>query len=315
MHPASHFRPSSVPELQLSPYQDESISDPNRAHGPESSLVMAEQSIHDVVNHTLSAGDFSPPDVNEDQSTRQFTGEDVAVAESTSHICQGGTSDHEDGQAVQIGSTNYPIVNGEAQVLSARLPLRNAHADSIHEQNQSGRDRSASEDAFTQVDSNPQDSDFDGNLSRNQSVGDLSAASDTDGPKAEQFSVSEDIKNQDANNATKRPASFKPVSFAKYSAAKAVGNNSAAKSNADKGKSLGIAPAQRSTNPSQCCLPPPILLPPRSSQDLVLDLLQNQLADYEIMLQSHSDLVAGTAQLLLILCRCGTKIDVSSSQE
>lgn len=208
---------------------------------------MAEQSVHDVVNHTLSVGDFSPPDANEDQSIRHSTGGDVAAVEPISHIRQGGTSDHEDDQTVQIDSTNCLMVSGEAQVHSARPSLSHAHPDPMHEQNQSGTDRPDSEDTFNQIDSNPQDSDFDGNLSRNQSVEDLSAASDTDGRKAEQFSVSEDIKNQDANNAAKRPASFKPVSFAKYSAAKVVGINSAAKSIADKGKLLGIAIVQCST--------------------------------------------------------------------
>lgn len=93
-------------------------------------------------------------------------------------------------------------------------------------------------DTFTQADSNTQDSDFDGNISRNQSVGDLSTTSDADIRKAEPSSVLEDAKNQDVNNAARRPASFKPVSFAKYSAAKVAGVNSAARSAADKGKSF-----------------------------------------------------------------------------
>jgi hypothetical protein len=182
---------------------------------------MAEQSVHDVVNQTLSVGDYSPSDANEDQSIRHSTGGDIASGESKTGSHEGRAS-YQDGQIFQTGSASFPMVNGQAHVRQAGLSSSLAYSDSVHEQVDSGTLQ--------------QDSDFDGNLSRNQSVGDLSAASDTDARKVEQLSTSEDTKNQDAINAAKRPASFKPVSFAKYSAAKVVGINSAAKSNADKGE-------------------------------------------------------------------------------
>ncbi len=229
----------STPNCLHSPHVlilDERASDSDHVHHPDSSLVMAEKSVHDVVNQTMSVGDYSPSDAYEDKSIRNSTGGDVAAAEARPDIYEEERSD-QDGQSFPIGSTTYPMVNGQVHVCLAILSAGLARTKSVHEQSESLRVQPSPVDASTQADSNPQDSDFDGNLSRNQSVGDLSAASDTDTRKAERLLASEDAKNQDAVNAAKRPASFKPVSFAKYSAAKVAGVNAAAKSAADKGES------------------------------------------------------------------------------
>ncbi len=198
---------------------------------------MAEQSVHDVVNQTLSAGDHSPADAYEDKSIHHSTGDDVAALEAKTDKYDEQRSDQH-GQTFQIGSVHYPVVNGQVNVCRGVLSPYLIFTKSTWKQIEPSSMEPGPADAFTQADSNTQDSDFDGNISRNQSVGDLSTTSDTDIRKAEPLSALEDTKNQDINNAARRPASFKPVSFAKYSAAKAAGVNPAARSTADKGKSF-----------------------------------------------------------------------------
>jgi hypothetical protein len=202
----------------------------------DSSLVMAEQRVHDVVNQTMSDGDYSPSDAYEHNSTLRSNGGDNAAVGEMTDLYKEERSD-QDIQCFDTGSENHPLVNGQAHVCSAIHFTGLVLPDSVLEQNEPIRFQTTPADTFTQTDSNLQDSDFDGNISGNQSVGDLSAASDTDTRKIEQLSASEDIKAQDASNASRRPASFKPVSFAKYSAAKVAGINSAAKSTADRGES------------------------------------------------------------------------------
>jgi hypothetical protein len=214
---------------------EEPVSDFDHGH-PDSSLVMAEQSAHDVVNQTMSVGDHSPSDANEDKLIRHSTGRDITTVDSRIDNHEGETPD-QDGQRFETGTTGYPLVNGQAHVCQTVCCHSLNHPDSIHEQTESEGVQPSSGDHFTHMENNPQDSDFDGSLSRNQSVGDLSASSDTDTRKAEGLSLPEDTKNQDANNAARRPASFKPVSFAKYSAAKVAGINYATKSTTDKGES------------------------------------------------------------------------------
>lgn len=196
---------------------------------------MAEQSVHDVVNQTMSVGDHSPSDAYEDKSIRHSTGGDVAAIEAPTYI-QGEEMTDQDGQTFQDDSTTYPTVNGQALVCPPALYSCFACPDFTAEQSDSLAVQPGGANVSAQTDSISHDSDLECNISRNQSVGDLSAASDNDIRKAEQASMSDDAKNQDANNAAKRPASFKPVSFAKYSAAKVAGANSAAKSAADKGQ-------------------------------------------------------------------------------
>ena len=84
-----------------------------------SSLVMAEQSAHDVVDQSMSVGDHSPSDAYEDQSNHHSTG-DVASAEARTGIYDEERSD-QDGQPVQTRSASYAIVNGQAHVCSAGL--------------------------------------------------------------------------------------------------------------------------------------------------------------------------------------------------
>jgi hypothetical protein len=238
---ASAMLNDSAPRLQPEVYpaiSEEPVSDFDNVH-PDSSLVMAEQSAHDVVNQTMSVGDHSPSDANEDKSIRHSTGRDVTTVDSRIDTHEGETPD-QGGQRFENGETSYPLVNGQAHVCQTAFCLSLSHPNSIHEQTESEGVQTSSGDHFTQMENNPQDSDFDGSLSRNQSVGDLSISSDTDTRKAEGLSVPEDTKNQDANNAARRPASFKPVSFAKYSAAKVAGINSAAKSTTDKGEPPGL---------------------------------------------------------------------------
>jgi len=196
---------------------------------------MAEQSVHDVVNQTLSAGDQSSADAYEDTSIRYSTGGDVTAGEARTDIYQEERSD-QDGQPRQTGSTSFSMANGQSLVGVYLLFSSHLYIECIQEQHEPLSMGADPADTFNQADSNAQDSDFDDNVSRNHSVGDLSAASDTDTRKVESSLVSEDTKNQDAGNTGRRLASFKPVSFAKYSAAKVAGVNSAARSGADKGE-------------------------------------------------------------------------------
>jgi hypothetical protein len=200
-----------------------------------SSLVMAEQSVHDVVNQTMSAGEQSSADAYEATSIRYSTGGDVIAGEARTDIYEEERSE-QDGQPPQTGSTSYPLEISQSHVGVCVIFPGRAFIECIQEQRESLSIPPGPADTFNQADSNAQDSDFDDNVSRNHSIGDLSAASDTDPRKVEPSSVSEDIKNQDAGNAGRRLASFKPVSFAKYSAAKVAGVNSAARSAADKGE-------------------------------------------------------------------------------
>lgn len=111
-----------------------------------------------------------------------------------------------------------------------------AFTDSTYEQRESEGVQPSPSDAFAHTESYPPELEFDGNISGNQSVGDLSAASDSDTRKVERSP--DDVKVQDASNAARRQASFKPVSFAKYSAVKAAGSSLVAKSTSDKGGSF-----------------------------------------------------------------------------
>lgn len=198
---------------------------------------MAEQSVHDVVNGTMSVGEHSPTDAYENKSTRHSTGDDVAALEARTDNYDEQKSD-QDGQTFRTSPTHYAVVNGQAIVCRGVLPPYLIFTKKTWKQSEPSSMEPSPADTFTQADSNTQDSDFDGNISRNQSVGDLSTTSDADIRKAEPLPTLEDTKNQDVNNAARRPASFKPVSFAKYSAAKVAGVNSAARSTADKGKSF-----------------------------------------------------------------------------
>lgn len=202
----------------------------------DSSLVMAEQSAHDVVNQTRSVGDRSPSDADDKKSIRNSIGGDSSAGEARPDI-QKEDGSEQGGHTFQNGSANRPIINGLLNVWHSFPSLALACAKYSPEQVESPRAQFSSMDTITQTDSNTQDSDFDGNISRNQSVGDLSAASDTENRRAERSSASDDSKGQDAGNTAKRPASFKPVSFAKYSAAKVAGINSVAKAAGDKGDS------------------------------------------------------------------------------
>lgn len=196
---------------------------------------MAEQSVHDVVNQTLSVGDNSPSDADVDKSTHHAAGEEVAIGEAGTDNHAPKTSNPH-GQRVQPDVTSYPTPNEQNHVCLGALSSHLACLNLMFPQNELLSVQPGFAETGVPADSNTQDSDFDGNISRNQSVGDLSTASDNDTHKVEPLSTSEDTKNQDASNAARRTASFKPVSFAKYSAAKAVGFNAAAKSSSDKGE-------------------------------------------------------------------------------
>jgi hypothetical protein len=212
------------------------MADLDRVRHTASSLVMAEQSVHDVVNQTLSVGDRSPSDVNVDKSIRHATGEESAAGETRTDN-RGNEESEQDNPTIQDGETSFQLINGQAHVCPCAFLPDLVRPKSMLQQSEYVRAQPTPEETGISTDGNTQDSDFDGNISRNQSTGDLSAASDNDTRKAEQSSVSEDVKNQDAGNAARRTASFKPVSFAKYSAAKVAGVNSAAKSISDKGES------------------------------------------------------------------------------
>ena len=91
------------------------VSDCDCALYLDSSLVMAEQSVHDVVNQTLSAGDQSSSDAYEDTSIRYSTGGDVTAGEARTDIYQEERSD-QDGQPRQTGSTSFSMANGQSLV-------------------------------------------------------------------------------------------------------------------------------------------------------------------------------------------------------
>ena len=102
-------------ELFASFDMEEPLSDLGCMYSPDPSLVMAEQSVHDVVSQTMSVGDFSPSDANEDKSIRHSTGGVVTAAEARTDITEGARSD-QDGQIFRTGSTSYPMVNGLGHV-------------------------------------------------------------------------------------------------------------------------------------------------------------------------------------------------------
>ena len=89
-----------------------------------------------------------------------------------------------------------------------------------------------------QAESTNQESDLERSISRNQSVGELSAASEAEIHKPEVTLTTEDGKIQDSASAARKTASFKPISFTKYSAAKGAGFNAAVKSGIEKCESL-----------------------------------------------------------------------------
>jgi hypothetical protein len=106
------------PPLSL---HEENVSDRDCALYSDSSLVMAEQSVHDVVNQTLSAGDHLSADAYEDTSIRYSTGGDVTVGEARTQIYEGERSD-QDGRPHQSGSASFSMANGQSHV-GVYLPL------------------------------------------------------------------------------------------------------------------------------------------------------------------------------------------------
>jgi hypothetical protein len=94
---------------------EENVSDCDCALYLDSSLVMAEQSVHDVVNQTLSVGDLSSADAYEDTSIRYSTGGDVTAGEARTDIYEEERSD-QDGQPHQAGSISFSMANGQSHV-------------------------------------------------------------------------------------------------------------------------------------------------------------------------------------------------------
>jgi hypothetical protein len=81
---------------------------------------MAEQSVHDVVNQTLSVGDLSPSDANEAKSIHIATGGDDAVV-GTRRNGQEETRSEQDGTTFHTDSTSYVITNGQHLVCSGAV--------------------------------------------------------------------------------------------------------------------------------------------------------------------------------------------------
>jgi hypothetical protein len=89
-------------------------------HHPDSSLVMAEQSVHDVVNQTMSEGEHLPSDANEANPIRYSVREDTAALEPRADIQKEDRSG-QDGQEFESDPVNLPMLNGQAHVCRAVL--------------------------------------------------------------------------------------------------------------------------------------------------------------------------------------------------
>jgi hypothetical protein len=80
---------------------------------------MAEQSVHDVVNQTMSVGAHSPSDAHEYKSTRNFVGGEITTAGTNSNIQEDGRSE-QDIQPVQGDSVGSAMTNGQTDVCRVR---------------------------------------------------------------------------------------------------------------------------------------------------------------------------------------------------
>ncbi|EAW11226.1 uncharacterized protein ACLA_089180 [Aspergillus clavatus NRRL 1] len=177
----------------------------------DSSIVMAEQKNHDVVNQTLSGGEPSPSDVPASTNDKIFAGGDVGETKHTTETTQ-TTTNANDSQSEQSRSA----------------------ADSSLGKNESGRDfeGSSTDKDFSKQGPGPV-------ATRALEMNGVASVSDGGEDTASQGGSESDASRTDGKrSSSKKPATFKPVSFAKFSVPKAPGALSATKTSAQAPSSL-----------------------------------------------------------------------------
>ncbi|PLB50420.1 hypothetical protein P170DRAFT_424798 [Aspergillus steynii IBT 23096] len=170
---------------------------------PDSRIVMAEQSSHDVVNQTLSGGDPSPSDVPASTNDKKPAGGDVGEINHTA-------------TTTQSESTTNP-----ARVERMEGPESLAH------KNEAGPGTERPSTDLSRQGPGPV-------ASRALEMNGMASASDGGEDTASQGGSESDASRTDSKlnsraSSTKRTTSFKPVSFAKFAVPKAPGTPPAAK--------------------------------------------------------------------------------------
>lgn len=203
---------------------------------------MAEQSVRDVVNQSLSEGDISPSDVPASKSNEQAFGGDGEGAatrvgedlhtDKTITLLQ----EQEKPDPVALGgeiSQTIASTNGAGAVSfreRSKLPL--LIVPQASRATEPGTEPSRPGHGDTGVNGLTA-SDYAEELKH--ALGEASGGSDTDTSRAD-GKASEDDKHHIRTNSVKKPTSFKPVSFAKFSVSKTPGSATPVKGTSDKGR-------------------------------------------------------------------------------
>jgi hypothetical protein len=87
----------------------------------DSSLVMAEQSVHDVVDQTMSVGDRSPSDAHENNQIETSTVGKITTARNKIDV-EGVENLEQDDQLLESNPPDSAITNGGAHVRFLIVP-------------------------------------------------------------------------------------------------------------------------------------------------------------------------------------------------
>lgn len=219
---------------------------PNSA---DSSIVMAEQSSHDVVNQTRSGGEISPSDVpankpdnitaggdaggvqqqninNDDNNHSETQKRPDATSQESAHDTSGvlATAISETSTALGYETVSFHVVS--MSICSTLNVQQNERRDQNLDNGNDGKPEINGLEETSHT--------GDDRLSPLQ-LGDASGGSDTDTSRTDLRS-SADGSQHIRTSSVKRTSVFKPVSYAKFSVAKSPGSLQSSKASAEKSK-------------------------------------------------------------------------------
>ncbi|KAL2376323.1 hypothetical protein RJZ90_007593 [Blastomyces dermatitidis] len=200
----------------------------------DSSIVMAEQSSHDVVNQTRSGGEISPSDVPANKPDNINAGEDAGgFKQQNSNNDNDSNDNNNDSKSEQRADPKtQERAHDTPGMLGTSTPERST---ALGNETNKNRDNNLE----TRNDGKPAINGLgetshtgDDRLSPLQ-LGDASGGSDTDTSRTDLRS-SADRSQHIRTNSVKRTSVFKPVSYAKFSVTKSPGPLQTSKASADK---------------------------------------------------------------------------------
>ncbi|KAI9871009.1 MAG: hypothetical protein M1830_003537, partial [Pleopsidium flavum] len=211
----------------------------SRAAATDSRLVMAEQSIHDVVNQARSVGDPSPSDVSAlkpNHSTAVGDNERTTASTDIPEISSSGTDKHPDA----IEDDIEPRINGTAENVDG-----NGHS-ARKGINLQGPNGVVDEEPALHTNGESEETAINEDAMILQAFGEASGGSDTDTSRADVAELSDkgltEGKHHGRSNSMKKPTSFKAVSVTKNFLAKATaGSAPASKGSTDKAASTNTS--------------------------------------------------------------------------